>query len=157
MDIQNLLEKIRGPWIHRLAHDLARGAGVRENFEKELARFFNLLDQAILTGDPSWVDPVIFDWANSPTESDLAEGQYNLSTLVARANTFVFDVAKDILEPEESLELLSATSPIFSYALTKAAASSVNPPLRLMVIEPTPKWLESTICQSPLALVLIGP
>ena len=121
MTVQNLLEKIREPWIHRLAHDLARGTGVRENFEKELARFFNLLEQAVLSGDPSWIDPVLFDWANSPTESDLAEGQYNLSTLVARVNNFTFDVVKENLSAEESLELLSATSLVFSYALSKAA------------------------------------
>jgi len=121
MNIQNLLEKIRDAWIHRVSHDLARGAGVRENFEKELARFFNLIEQAILTGDPSWIDPILFDWANAPTESDLSEGQYNLSTLIARANASTFDVAKEKLSPEESLGLLSATSPIFSYALSKAA------------------------------------
>ena len=121
MDIQNLLEQIKSPWITRVSQDLARGVGVRENFEKELARFFNLLEQAILTGDPSWLDPLIYDWANSPTETDLAEGQHNLSTLIARANAFIFDVAKENLSPEESLELLSATSNIFSYALSKAA------------------------------------
>lgn len=121
MNIQNLLEKIRVTWVHRVAHDLARGAGVRENFEKELNRFFNLLEQAILTGDPSWIDPILFDWANAPTESDLVEGQHNLSTLVARANALTFDVAKENLSPEESLELLSATSAIYSYALSKAA------------------------------------
>ena len=121
MNIQTLLEKIREPWVSRVSRDLARGTGVRENFEKELARFFSLLEQAILTGDPSWIDPILFDWANAPTESDLAEGKQNLSTLVARANAFTFDVSKEILSPEEALELLSATSAIFSYALSKAA------------------------------------
>jgi len=121
MNIQNLLEKIRDTWVHRVSHDMARGAGVRENFEKELARFFNLLEQAILTGDPSWIDPVLYDWANVSTESDLAEGQHNLSTLVARANALTFDVAKEKLSAEESLELLGATSAIYSYALSKAA------------------------------------
>ena len=121
MNIQTLLEKIRKPWIRRVSYDAARGAGVRENFEKELARFFSLLEQAILTGDPSWIDPLLFDWANSPTESDLADGQQNLSTLVARASAFTFDVAKEVLAPEEALELLSATSAIYSYALSKSA------------------------------------
>ena len=121
MTVQNLLEKIREPWIHRLAHDLARGAGVRENFEKELARFFNLLEQAVLTGDPSWIDPIIFDWANAPTESELAEGKQSLSTLISRSNAFTFDVARENLSPEDALELLVATSAIFSYALTKSA------------------------------------
>ena len=121
MDIQNLLEEIREPWIQRVSHDLARGAGVRENFEKELGRFFNLIEQAILTGDPSWIDPVLFDWSNAPTETDLSEGQHNLSTLVARANSFTFEVAKEKLSAKDALDLLSATSLIYSYALSKAA------------------------------------
>ncbi len=121
MNIQTLLEKIREPWINRVSRDLARGAEVRESFEKELERFFHLLEQAILTGDPSWIDPILFDWANAPTESDLSVGKQNLSTLVAKASAFTFDVSKEILSPEESLELLSATSEIYSYALSKAA------------------------------------
>lgn len=121
MNIQTLLEKIQDTWIHRVSHDLARGAGVRENFEKELTRFFNLLEQAILSGDPAWIDPILFDWSRTPTESDLAEGQYSLSTMVSRASALTFEVAKEILSPEESLELLSVTSAVFSYALSKAA------------------------------------
>ena len=121
MNIQTLLETIQDAWVHRVTHDLARGAGVRENVKKELSRFFNLLEQAVLTGDPSWIDPVLFDWSRTPTESDLADGQYSLSTMVSRANAITFEVAKERLSPEESLELLSLTSAIFSYALSKAA------------------------------------
>ena len=121
MDIKVLLERIKKRWVERVANDAARGAGVRDNFEKELSRFFNLLEQAMLTGDPSWIDPVLFDWANAPTESDLADGSQNLSTLISRANTITFDVAKEILSSEEALALLGATSSIFSYALTKSA------------------------------------
>ena len=120
MSIQTLLQKIRPTWIDRVARDLARGAGVRENFEQELARFFSLMEQAILTGDPSWLDPILYDWANAPTESDLAEGKQNLSTLISRASSLTFEVAKDALEPLEAIELLSATSAIYSYALSKA-------------------------------------
>lgn len=121
MSIQNLLEKIRSVWVTRVSHDLARGVGVRENFEKELERFFNALEQATLTGDPSWVDPILYDWANAPTETDLAEGQHNLSTLVSRANALTFEVAKENLLPEEALEVLSEVSAIYAYALSKAA------------------------------------
>jgi len=121
MNIQNLLEKIKEPWIRRVAYDMARGSGVRENFEKELTRFFNLLEQSILSGDPSWLDPILFDWANAPTESDLAAGRQNLSTLISRANAITFDIAKENLPPEDALDLLSATSGVYSYALSKAA------------------------------------
>ncbi len=121
MTIQNLLEELKEPWIGRVARDMARGSGVRENFEKELARFYNLLEQAVLSGDPSWIDPILFDWANAPTESELVEGQQNLSTLIARANAITFDIAKENLRPEDALDLLSATSGVYSYALSKAA------------------------------------
>ncbi|MBT3315746.1 MAG: HAMP domain-containing histidine kinase [Anaerolineae bacterium] len=121
MRIKTLLEKVRSAWIHRVAHDLARGAGVRENFEKELSRFFSLFEQAALTGDPSWLDPILYDWANAPTETDIAEGQHNLSTIMSRASALTFDVAKENLSLEEALELLSATSALFAYALSKAA------------------------------------
>ena len=121
MSIQTLLEKIRTPWIERVAKDLARGAGVRENFELELKRFFNLMEQAILTGDPSWLDPILYDWANAPTESDLAEGEQNLSTLISRANALTFEVAKESLDPLDAIDVLSATAAIYSYALSKAA------------------------------------
>jgi signal transduction histidine kinase len=121
MSIKTLLEKIRSAWIYRVSHDLARGAGVRENFEKELARFFGLLEQAAQTGDPSWLDPILYDWANTPTETDLTEGQYNLSTLISTANDLTFEVAKENLAPEEALELLRATSSLYAYALSKAA------------------------------------
>ncbi len=122
MSLQNLLEKIRPLWIDRVAHDLARGTGVRENFKKELGRFFNLLEQAILTGDPSWMDPLLYDWANAPTESDLAEGKHNLATLLSRANALTFEVAKENLDPLDAIELVSATSAIYSYCLSKAAS-----------------------------------
>ena len=121
MSIQSLLETIRPTWINRVASDLARGADVRENFEQELSRFFNLMEQAILTGDPSWLDPLLYDWANNPTETDLAEGKHNLSTLISRASALTFDVAKETLDAAEAIEVLSATSSIYSYALTKAA------------------------------------
>lgn len=122
MYLQTLLHKIRPLWIDRVARDMARGLGVRENFEEELGRFFNLLEQSILTGDPSWMDPLLYDWANSPTESDLAEGRQSLATLISRANALTFEIAKERLEPLEAIDLLSSTSAIYAYGLSKAAS-----------------------------------
>ena len=54
MSAQDLLAKIRPAWLHRVAHDTARGTDVRVNFGKELEQFFSLLEQALVTGDPAW-------------------------------------------------------------------------------------------------------
>ena len=54
--IQKVLAKIRPVWIARAGQELARGMEVRVGFEEQLARFFDLLDQSITTGDPAWMD-----------------------------------------------------------------------------------------------------
>jgi len=44
MNVQANLAKIRKKLIRRAAQNLARGAGVRENFEQQLERFYDLLE-----------------------------------------------------------------------------------------------------------------
>ena len=36
MNIPEILTEIRSSWIHRVSNSLARGAGVRENFQEQL-------------------------------------------------------------------------------------------------------------------------
>ena len=60
MNAQVLLEKIRSTWLHRVAHSMARGEDVRVNFEKELEQFYSLLEQSVATGDPAWLDSILY-------------------------------------------------------------------------------------------------
>ena len=53
--IQKILAKIRPVWISRVGQELARGMEIRADFEDQLARFFDLLQQSITTGDPAWM------------------------------------------------------------------------------------------------------
>ncbi len=121
MSIQELLAQIRPSWIRRVSHDLARGAGVRENFEEQLERFYDLMEQAVVTGDPSWVDPLIFDWANVPTQSDLEEGQHSLSALISKISALTFEVARETLSAKDALDLLTAVTAVYTYSLEKAS------------------------------------
>lgn len=43
MNIPEILTEIRSSWIRRVANSLARGAGVRENFQEQLERFYDLM------------------------------------------------------------------------------------------------------------------
>ena len=120
MSVQELLAQIRRAWIHRVAHDSARGEGVRENFTRQLERFYDLLSQAVTTGDPSWIDPVLFDWANSPTQSDLQEGAQNMASLFTRFSILTIEVAREILSPKDAIQLIAAVIPVHTYAIAKA-------------------------------------
>ena len=121
MKVSEILIEIRPAWIRRVANSMARGAGVRENFQEQLERYYNLLIQAVQTGDPSWVDSILDDWSSALTQSDLREGQKNISAVLNRMVLITYEVAREDLTEKEALELLGTLLPIFTYALEKAA------------------------------------
>jgi signal transduction histidine kinase len=121
MGAHELLLKIRSNWLHRVAHSIARGEDVRANFEKELELFFSLLEQAISTGDPSWLDPILAEWAGSPTQSDLEQGKKNVTLLLTKMISVTNEVVRDNLGDHEALDLLMDLVPIYVHLLDRAA------------------------------------
>jgi len=121
MNLVDILIEIRPAWIRRVANSMARGADVRENFQGQLERFYDLMTQAILTGDPAWIDTILYDWANAPTQTDLRDGEKNMSALLNRMLMTSYELAREDLNPSDAMELLGAILPVFTYALEKAA------------------------------------
>jgi len=121
MSAPESLRKIRNSWIHRVASSMARGAGVRENFQDQLEHFYDLMTQAIETGDPAWVEPILSDWSTAPTQSDLREGEKNISAVLNRMLMMTYELAREDLDDQEAVELIGAVLPLFTFALEKAA------------------------------------
>ncbi len=121
MSIPALLARIQPAWKKRLMNTLARGASVRENFDEQVERFCEMLTQAVETGDPAWLDSVIYDWVSVSTASDLQEGQKNITTLLNQMLALTHEVARENLSPNEALDLMGTLLPIFTYALERAA------------------------------------
>jgi signal transduction histidine kinase len=121
MNAQANLAKVRKKLIRRAGQNLARGSGVRENFEQQLERFYDLLEQALLTGDPAWLDAVVYDWVNANTQTDIAEGHKNATALLNILFTLTTEVAREALNKGEALDLITAIQPIFTSALDMAA------------------------------------
>ena len=119
--IQKVLAKIRPVWIERVGHELARGMEVRAGFEEQLARFFDLLDQSITTGDPAWMDSILLDWAKSSTETELEEEPYQISFLINRLIALTIQIARETLTKQQALDLLAAVVPIYTYGLEVVA------------------------------------
>ena len=108
-------------WIARVGQELARGMEVRAGFEEQLARFFDLLEQSITTGDPAWMDPILLDWAKSSTETDLEEDLYHVSFLINRMIALTIQVSRETLTKQQALDLLAAVIPIYTYGLEVVA------------------------------------
>jgi signal transduction histidine kinase len=119
--IPKVLAKIRSTWITRVGQELARGMEVRADFENQLARFFDLLEQSITTGDPAWMDPILLDWAKSSTETELEEEPYHVSYLINRMIALTIQVSRENLTKQEALDLLAAAIPIYTYGLEVVA------------------------------------
>lgn len=126
MNIPEILKEIRPSWIRRVANTMARGAGVRENFQEQLERFYGLMIQAIETGDPAWVDQVLYDWSASPTQSELREGEKNISAILNKMLMITYEIAREDLTEQEAMELMGVVLPIFTYALEKAARQEME-------------------------------
>ena len=116
MRISESLEHIRRPWVARLSHQLARGAELRENFTQILERFYNQLQQALETGDVSWLDVVLDEWARAQTESELRTRDLGLSAIVHQIHELTFEVARENLGEGECLDLSAGLLPIFLHA-----------------------------------------
>jgi signal transduction histidine kinase len=122
MSAKETFERLRQPIQMRVANHLARGLGVRENFHQQLTRFFDLAAQAIESGDPSWVDEALLDWASARTQTDLESGERNVTALLNSIIIDSLEAARENLQPGEALELVSALTPIYLHAMEKAAA-----------------------------------
>lgn len=118
MAVQEALQKIHIPWVERVSRELARGEGVRAGFAEQLERFFSLLEQTVSSGDTAWLDPILYDWGHSPTETNLEEGDYFVSFVMNRMISLTIEVARENLNKEEAFEVLAAIVPILSHSLS---------------------------------------
>lgn len=118
MAIRASLKKIRPHWTERIARELASGEGVRTGFTSELERFFDLLEQTVITGDTAWLDPILYDWGRSPTETNLEAGSYEVSFLLNRMIALTIETAREKLTKRDALELLAAVIPILTHSLS---------------------------------------
>jgi signal transduction histidine kinase len=121
MNIPDTLKEIRPAWVRRNANSMARGAGVRENFQDQLERFYDLLLQAVESGDPAWIDPLLLEWCNAPTQSALREGDRNVSEVLNRMLLTTYELAREDLTSQDAMEVFGAVLPVFTHGLEKAA------------------------------------
>jgi signal transduction histidine kinase len=104
-----------------VAQGLASGVKARDVFMEQLVRLYDGLEQAVATGNPAWLDAVLLEWTGSPTLTDLQQSRQNVSETLSRIMSMTNDVAIEILDEQEALDLLTTVTPIFTYGLEKIA------------------------------------
>ncbi len=118
MGLQDSLLLIRHPWVERISRELASGEGVRVGFVEQLERFYELLNQTVMTGDTAWLDAILYDWGHSSTETNLEEADYHVSFVVNRMIALTIEVAREHLNEKGALDFLAAVIPVFAHSLS---------------------------------------
>ena len=115
------LKSIRTIWVKRAVQAIARGASVREDVRVLLERFYGLLEQAVETGDPAWLDSILTEWSKSLTQSDLEGSSSSLTSLIKELSLLTFATVRENLPDQAALDLTGVLLPCFSYAFERAA------------------------------------
>lgn len=150
MGIVKLLSQIRPGWISRVSHQLARGAGVRAVLQDELEEFYDSLQQAVETGNPSWLDSILGRWNDASVEEpSMGFGANSVSPLISKLLLVTQEFALETLLPSDALELVTGVMPMFTYAFEYCARVEVENKVgrvatELAIAQKTLKTLDKT-------------
>jgi signal transduction histidine kinase len=121
MLVSDLLRQIREPWIDRVSHQLGRSEGGRQFLSEELSRFYDLLIQAVESGDPEWVKPILIDWAASRTETDMDTEEITLSPVLKTIFSELVSVARNEQADGDVVSLVEGLIPVMYYSYEQVA------------------------------------
>lgn len=126
MDELELLHNIRSTWVNHAVLQLAHGSNLRENLRSQLSLFYTALEQAVESGDPEWLEPVISVWATSLTESDLKTGTSDLTIFIRELMQVTNQTCRDALDESQAIELILALTPIWGHIFQKITEFEVE-------------------------------
>ncbi len=114
-DMASLLTTLRPRLIDRAGHSLARGEGLRAIASDRIANFYDLLQTAVESGNPEWLNPCLQEWVNSRTGTVFLEELTFLPVLRA-LKTATWDVVRETVTHDEALSVILALEPVFDHA-----------------------------------------
>lgn len=126
MRVGEMLKQIREPWLKRTSHSLMRGEDGREALDQMLNRFYDLLLQAVATGDPGWLKPLLVEWASLRTEDELQTDELSLSPVLGALVAETLGAARQDLSAADALEVSETLLPIFTYAYGEIARQEIT-------------------------------
>ncbi len=110
-----LLQTLRPKLIDRAAHSLARGEGLRAIAADRIAAFYDLLQTAVETGNPEWLNPCLQEWVNSRTGTVFVE-ELTFLPVLRVLKTTTWEVLREASEKDEAMNVVLALEPIFDHA-----------------------------------------
>jgi signal transduction histidine kinase len=115
--LQNLFPKIE----NRVILELTKGSLLKDEIADQFQSFYKHLLQAVETGDPSWFDPLLNEWANSLTQSDLEDESIIINDFINQLVVIINQTIVENTKAEQSVQLITILLPIYAYLFNKTA------------------------------------
>lgn len=123
MPVLDDLIRLRQQWIDKTLQLMARGETLRESLRLQMERFYDSLAQAVESGDPAWVEPILDDWVNSRTMTELEAREFSLFSVLDTLQSITYEVIHESLDNSSGMALIGALMPVytsmFDYAFHK--------------------------------------
>lgn len=116
MHVLDHLQEIREFWLDRVSHRLARGESVRLSLLEQLNEFYELLTQALISGDPSWLNKILDKWAEARTQTELEQPEISITPILDHILLATYESVQENFDPAKGLSILGALLPIYTYA-----------------------------------------
>ncbi len=108
--------------IRAATHALARGESLRESMEGEVARFYELLFEALETGSPQWLDQYVRHWVKVRPQDIAGEAISSLLPAMHALRHTTYRVVQTSMTDSQALETFERLEPLFTYAVEMLAA-----------------------------------
>ena len=105
----------------RVVLELTRGSLLKDEIADQFQNFFNHLLQTVETGDPTWFDPLLEEWANSLTQSDLEDERIIINDFITQLVSIINQTIVEHSKAEQAVQLITTLLPIYSYLFNKTA------------------------------------
>jgi signal transduction histidine kinase len=116
MSIKDNLESIKQDCFQQITQQLAIREGVRIGFQVSLISFYDLLERALESNEPAWMENILDEWVTVPTETELEAYQNNLVRILSQILETTFEIARNKLSDQEAIDLMAALLPVFTHA-----------------------------------------
>ena len=121
MNTLESLEKIRPIWLHRTSTRLASGEELRDSLRESLDRFYELMITAVEIGDPTNITPVLDEWVETRTRTDLVSLESNLANMLNQLLLISLEVVGENYQLEDAYLINLAILPIFLEGINYAS------------------------------------
>lgn len=131
MGLADHLFLIKVEWLERVTNRLAHGDTTREAFQSQVNQFFDLLYQSLQSGDPAWLVPILDQWIEANSATDLDRQKTSLIQVIHQLFQITYEVVWELLDQKIAPILIGELIYVFNHAVEY----STEKELKLRVVD----------------------